>query len=141
MSQIVEVKVPDIGDFSDVPVIEVFVKPGDVDAWRAAIRPNTRALFAESLGNPSLILLDIPAVAEVAHAHGLPLIIDNTVPSPYLCNPLHWGADIVVHSTTKYINRSTLGTMTAALNLPKKCIGFNPYLCRNSSDSRSNRPS
>ena len=52
---------------------------------------------------PSLILLDIPAIADVAHAHGLPLIIDNTVPSPYLCNPLQWGADIVVHSATKYL--------------------------------------
>ena len=80
-----------------------FVDANDPDAFAAAIQPNTRALFAESLGNPSLILLDIPAVADVAHAHGLPLIIDNTVPSPYLCNPLQWGADIVVHSATKYL--------------------------------------
>jgi len=80
-----------------------FVDARDPDAFAAAIQPNTRAVFAESLGNPSLILLDIPAVAEVAHAHGLPLIIDNTVPSPYLCNPLQWGADIVVHSATKYL--------------------------------------
>jgi O-acetylhomoserine (thiol)-lyase len=80
-----------------------FVDAHDPDAFAAAIQPNTRAVFAESLGNPSLILLDIPAVAEVAHAHGLPLIIDNTVPSPYLCNPLQWGADIVVHSATKYL--------------------------------------
>jgi O-acetylhomoserine (thiol)-lyase len=80
-----------------------FVDARDPAAFAAAIQPNTRAVFAESLGNPSLILLDIPAVAEVAHAHGLPLIIDNTVPSPYLCNPLQWGADIVVHSATKYL--------------------------------------
>ena len=80
-----------------------FVDANDPDAFAAAIQPNTRALFAESLGNPSLILLDIAAVADVAHAHGLPLIIDNTVPSPYLCNPLQWGADIVVHSATKYL--------------------------------------
>ncbi|NDF65667.1 MAG: O-acetylhomoserine aminocarboxypropyltransferase/cysteine synthase, partial [Betaproteobacteria bacterium] len=80
-----------------------FVDARDPDAFAAAIQPNTRAVFAESLGNPSLILLDIPAVAEVAHAHGLPLIIDNTVPSPYLCNPMQWGADIVVHSATKYL--------------------------------------
>jgi O-acetylhomoserine (thiol)-lyase len=80
-----------------------FVDANDPDAFAAAIQPNTRAVFAESLGNPSLILLDIPAIADVAHAHGLPLIIDNTVPSPYLCNPLQWGADIVVHSATKYL--------------------------------------
>jgi O-acetylhomoserine (thiol)-lyase len=67
------------------------------------MRPNTRAVFAESLGNPSLIMLDIAAVAEVAHAHGVPLVIDNTVPSPFLCNPLRLGADIVVHSATKYL--------------------------------------
>ena len=75
-------------------------KPG---AFAAAMRPNTRAVFAESLGNPSLIMLDIAAVAEVAHAHGVPLVIDNTVPSPFLCNPLRLGADIVVHSATKYL--------------------------------------
>jgi O-acetylhomoserine (thiol)-lyase len=80
-----------------------FVDARDPSAFAAAIRPNTRAVFAESLGNPSLIVLDIAAVADVAHAHGLPLVIDNTVPSPYLCNPLALGADIVVHSATKYL--------------------------------------
>ncbi len=81
------------------------------EAFAAAIRPNTRAVYAESLGNPSLVVLDIQAVAEVAHAHGLPLIIDNTVPSPFLCNPLALGADIVVHSATKYLagHGTTLG--------------------------------
>jgi O-acetylhomoserine (thiol)-lyase len=75
------------------------------------MRPNTRAVFAESLGNPSMVVLDIAAVAEVAHAHGVPLIIDNTVPSPLLCNPLALGADIVVHSATKYLagHGTTLG--------------------------------
>ena len=75
------------------------------------MRPNTRAVFAESLGNPSLVVLDIAAVAAVAHAHGVPLIIDNTVPSPLLCNPLKHGADIVVHSATKYLggHGTTLG--------------------------------
>ena len=67
------------------------------------MRPNTRAVFAESLGNPSLTVLDIQAVADVAHAHGVPLVIDNTVPSPFLCNPIRFGADIVVHSATKYL--------------------------------------
>ncbi len=88
-----------------------FVDATDAQAFAAAMRPNTRAVFAESLGNPSLVVLDIAAVAEVAHAHGVPLIIDNTVPSPYLCNPLALGADIVVHSATKYLagHGTTLG--------------------------------
>jgi O-acetylhomoserine (thiol)-lyase len=80
-----------------------FVDATDPAAFAAAMRPNTRAVFAESLGNPSLVVLDIGAVAAVAHAHGVPLIIDNTVPSPFLCNPLALGADIVVHSATKYL--------------------------------------
>ncbi len=80
-----------------------FVDATQPEAFAAAMRPNTRAVFAESLGNPSLIMLDIAAVAEVAHAHGVPLVIDNTVPSPFLCNPLRLGADIVVHSATKYL--------------------------------------
>jgi O-acetylhomoserine (thiol)-lyase len=88
-----------------------FVDATDPNAFAAAIRPNTRAIFAESLGNPSLSLLDIQAIADVAHAHGIPLVVDNTVPSPYLCNPIAWGADIVVHSATKYIagHGTTLG--------------------------------
>ncbi len=80
-----------------------FVDAASVDAFAAAMRPTTRAVFAESLGNPSLQVLDIAAVAEVAHAHGVPLIVDNTVPSPFLCNPIRFGADIVVHSATKYL--------------------------------------
>jgi O-acetylhomoserine (thiol)-lyase len=80
-----------------------FVGATDPAAFAAAMRPNTRAVFAESLGNPSLVVLDIGAIAEVAHAHGVPLIIDNTVPTPALCNPIALGADIVVHSATKYL--------------------------------------
>ncbi|ANX03140.1 O-acetylhomoserine aminocarboxypropyltransferase/cysteine synthase family protein [Immundisolibacter cernigliae] len=80
-----------------------FVDATQPDAFAAAMRPNTRAVFAESLGNPSLTVLDIAAVADVAHAHGVPLVIDNTVPSPFLCNPIAFGADIVVHSATKYL--------------------------------------
>jgi O-acetylhomoserine (thiol)-lyase len=80
-----------------------FVDATDAAAFAAAMRPTTRAVFAESLGNPSLVVLDIAAVAEVAHAHGVPLVIDNTVPSPALCNPIALGADIVVHSATKYL--------------------------------------
>jgi O-acetylhomoserine (thiol)-lyase len=88
-----------------------FVDATSADAFAAAMRPNTRAVFAESLGNPSLVVLDIAAVADVAHAHGVPLVIDNTVPSPVLCNPLALGADIVVHSATKYLggHGTTLG--------------------------------
>jgi O-acetylhomoserine (thiol)-lyase len=88
-----------------------FVDAGSPEAFAAAMRPTTRAVFAESLGNPSLAVLDIAAVAEVAHAHGVPLIVDNTVPSPFLCNPIRFGADIVVHSATKYLagHGTTLG--------------------------------
>ena len=88
-----------------------FVDANKPEAFAAAIKPNTRAIYAESLGNPSMVILDIAAVAEVAHAHGLPLIIDNTVPSPFLCNPIALGADIVVHSATKYLagHGTTLG--------------------------------
>jgi O-acetylhomoserine (thiol)-lyase len=88
-----------------------FVDAADADALAAAMRPNTRAVFAETLGNPSLQVLDIAATAAVAHAHGVPLVVDNTVPSPFLCNPLAHGADIVVHSATKYLagHGTTLG--------------------------------
>jgi len=88
-----------------------FVDATRPEAFAAAMKPNTRAVFAESLGNPSLIMLDIAAVAEIAHAHGVPLVIDNTVPSPFLCNPIALGADVVVHSATKYLggHGTTLG--------------------------------
>jgi len=88
-----------------------FVDAASPDAFAAAMQPNTRAVFAESLGNPSLTVLDIAAIADVAHAHGVPLIIDNTVPSPFLCTPIAFGADIVVHSATKYLagHGTTLG--------------------------------
>jgi O-acetylhomoserine (thiol)-lyase len=77
--------------------------PDDLDAWAAAVKPNTRAFFGETLPNPRNNVLDIEGIATVAHSHGVPLILDNTVPSPYLCQPLRWGADIVVHSATKFI--------------------------------------
>jgi O-acetylhomoserine (thiol)-lyase len=77
--------------------------PDDLDAWAAAVKPNTRAFFGETLPNPRNNVLDIEGIAKVAHSHGVPLILDNTVPSPYLCQPLRWGADIVVHSATKFI--------------------------------------
>ncbi|MBQ0826423.1 bifunctional o-acetylhomoserine/o-acetylserine sulfhydrylase [Streptomyces tagetis] len=77
--------------------------PDDVDAWRAAVRPNTKALFAETLGNPRGNVLDIRSIADVAHEAGVPLIVDNTVPTPYLLRPIEHGADVVVHSATKFI--------------------------------------
>ena len=80
------------------------VDPDDPDAWRAALRPNTKALFAETIGNPGGNILDIEMVAQIAHEHGAPLIVDNTFATPYLCRPIGWGADIVVHSATKFID-------------------------------------
>jgi O-acetylhomoserine (thiol)-lyase len=80
-----------------------FVDPDDPDAWRAALRPETKLLFGETIGNPGGNVLDIRAVADVAHAHGAPLMVDNTFATPYLCRPIEWGADIVVHSATKFI--------------------------------------
>ncbi len=77
--------------------------PDDLDAWRAAIQPNTKALFAETISNPQIDVLDVEAVAGVAHDAGVPLVVDNTVPTPYLLRPIEWGADIVVHSATKYL--------------------------------------
>ncbi|MDO1482323.1 bifunctional o-acetylhomoserine/o-acetylserine sulfhydrylase, partial [Rhodococcus ruber] len=77
--------------------------PDDLDQWRAAVRPTTRAFYGETIANPKNHLLDIPGVAAVAHEHALPLIVDNTVATPYLIRPLEHGADIVVHSATKYL--------------------------------------
>ena len=81
-----------------------FVKPGDLDGWRAAIRPNTRLLFGESVGNPGLEVLDIPAVADIAHTAGVPLLVDSTFTTPYLLKPFDHGADIVYHSATKFLS-------------------------------------
>ena len=80
-----------------------FVDADDARNFRRAIRPNTKLLYAETLGNPLINIVDIEALAAIARDAGVPLVLDNTVPSPYLCRPLDWGADIVVHSATKYI--------------------------------------
>jgi O-acetylhomoserine (thiol)-lyase len=80
-----------------------FVDGDSLDAWRDALRPETKALFGETIGNPGGNVLDLEAVAAVAHEHGAPLIVDNTFATPYLCRPAEHGADIVIHSATKFI--------------------------------------
>ncbi len=77
--------------------------PDDLESWRKAVRPNTKAFFAETISNPQIDILDIPGVAGVAHDNGVPLIVDNTIATPYLIQPIAHGADIVVHSATKYL--------------------------------------
>lgn len=84
-------------------VTTTFVDPADLSNFERAIRPNTKAVFIESLGNPHSNIIDIEAVAQIAHAHQIPLIIDNTFGTPYLIRPIEHGADIVVHSATKFI--------------------------------------
>ena len=89
--------------FAQFGIDTTFVDSGDPENFRKAIRPNTKALYAETIGNPQLNVLDIAAVAEVARGAGVPLVIDNTLASPYLCRPFEHGADIVIHSATKYL--------------------------------------
>ncbi|BBZ06627.1 bifunctional o-acetylhomoserine/o-acetylserine sulfhydrylase [Mycolicibacterium doricum] len=84
----------------DVTFVE---EPDEPASWRAAARPNTKAFFAETISNPQIDVLDIPSVAAVAHHSGVPLIVDNTIATPYLIQPLNHGADVVVHSATKYL--------------------------------------
>lgn len=84
-------------------ITTTFVDERDPENFRQAINENTKAIYAETVGNPSLNILDIEAVAAIAHEHGLPLIIDNTFPSPYGSNPIDFGADVVIHSATKWI--------------------------------------
>lgn len=84
-------------------IATTFVDPRDLDAWRAAIRPQTRLLFGESLGNPGLDVLDIPRVAEIAHTAKVPLLVDATFTTPYLQRPFDLGADLVFHSATKFL--------------------------------------
>ena len=81
-----------------------FVKPGDIDGWRAAVRPNTKLFFGETVGNPGLDVLDIATVSSVAHAAGVPLLVDSTLTSPWLIKPFDHGADLVYHSATKFLS-------------------------------------
>jgi O-acetylhomoserine (thiol)-lyase len=80
-----------------------WVHPDDLAAWKSAVRPTTKAFFGETIGNPGGNVLDIAGVAAIAHEHELPLLVDNTFATPYLCRPIEWGADIVLHSATKFI--------------------------------------
>ncbi|MDR2166121.1 MAG: O-acetylhomoserine aminocarboxypropyltransferase [Zoogloeaceae bacterium] len=85
-------------------IVTTFVDPCDIDAWKSAIRPETRLLFGETLGNPGLDVLDIPKVADLAHENGLPLLVDSTFTTPYLIQPFAHGADLVFHSATKFLS-------------------------------------
>ena len=90
-----------------------FVKPDDIDGWRAAVRPNTRLFFGETVGNPGLDVLDIPTVSAIAHEAGVPLLVDSTLTTPWLLQPFSHGADLVYHSATKFL--SGHGTVVAGL--------------------------
>src|SRR3990167_1387859 len=81
-----------------------FVKPGDIAGWRAAVRPNTKLFFCETVGNPGLDVLDIPTVSSIAHEAGVPLLVDSTLTSPWLIKPFEHGADLVYHSATKFLS-------------------------------------
>ncbi len=89
--------------FAQFGIETTFVDSADPENFRRALRPNTKALYGETIGNPQLNVLDIAAVAAIAHEAGVPLVIDNTLASPYLCRPIEHGADIVIHSVTKYL--------------------------------------
>ena len=108
-------------------------EPGDPQAWLDAVQPNTKAFFAESIPNPKGDILDIRAVADAAHSVGVPLIVDNTIATPYLIRPIEWGADIVVHSATKFLGghgTSMAGVIVDSGNFdyaqdPERFPGFN----------------
>src|SRR5450432_3069827 len=89
--------------FAQFGIETTFVDSADPENFRDAVKPNTKAIYAETIGNPQLGVLDITAVAAIAHDAGVPLVIDNTLASPYLCRPIEHGADIVIHSVTKYL--------------------------------------
>ncbi len=89
--------------FAQFGIDATFVDPADPEAFRRALAPRTKAVYVETIGNPQLNVCDIAAIAEVAHGAGVPLVVDNTLASPYLCRPFEHGADIVVHSVTKYL--------------------------------------
>ena len=85
-------------------IATTFVQPNDIEAWRAAVRPNTKLFFGETVGNPGLDVLDIPTISAIAHEAGVPLLVDSTLTSPYLIKPFELGADLVYHSATKFLS-------------------------------------
>lgn len=116
----------------DYGVTTTFVDPSDISNFEKAIQPNTKALFIETLGNPNSGVIDIEAVAALAHSHGIPLIIDNTFGTPYLIRPIEHGADIVVHSATKFIGghgSSLGGVIVDSGKFDWKASGKFPLLC------------
>lgn len=102
-----------------------FVDPTNIDDWAAAITPKTRALYGETIGNPKGSILDIEALADLAHAHKMPLIVDSTFATPYLCRPIDWGADLVVHSATKFLGGH--GNSIAGVLLDSGKFDFSSY--------------
>jgi O-acetylhomoserine (thiol)-lyase len=107
--------------------------PDDLDSWRKAVRPNTKALFGETIANPKNDILDIEGVAKIAHEVGVPLIVDNTVATPYVIKPIEYGADVVIHSATKFLSghgNAVVGAIIDSGNFdyakyPAKFKGFN----------------
>src|SRR5438105_2701073 len=89
--------------FRKMSVELTWVDPDQPEAWKAAVKDNTKAFYGETIGNPAGNVLDIEAIAGIAHAHDIPLLVDNTFATPFLCRPIEWGADIVLHSATKFI--------------------------------------
>ena len=90
--------------FKQMGIKFVFVNSDNLEDYEKAITEKTKCIYTETLGNPSIKVADIEGLAKIAHKHGIPLVVDNTVPTPYLCRPIDFGADIVVHSTTKYLS-------------------------------------
>jgi O-acetylhomoserine (thiol)-lyase len=112
--------------FPKLGIETTFVEDTDDPAsWRAAIRPNTKVFFAETVSNPRQDVLDIESVAAVAHEHGVPLVVDNTIATPYLIRPLEWGADVVIHSATKYLGGH--GTSIAGVIVDGGSFDFAQY--------------
>jgi O-acetylhomoserine (thiol)-lyase len=99
-----------------------FVKPGDIDSWRAAVRPNTKLFFGETVGNPGLDVLDVPTVSDIAHEAGVPLLVDSTLTTPWLMKPFEHGADLIYHSATKFL--SGHGTVIGGLVVDGGCFDW-----------------
>jgi O-acetylhomoserine (thiol)-lyase len=113
--------------FADFGIAVSFIEdPDDLAAWRAAVRPTTKAFFGETLGNPRNNVLDVAGVAEAAHEAGVPLVVDNTVLTPYLLRPIEHGADIVVHSTTKFLSGHGTGIGGAVVDSGRFDFGADP---------------